>query len=224
MAAVDAAAPPCPAALRDQIGHLSLPTRTAALLGDTPEDGSPWPHPRSSRARVARSPEASAVAELCAALHTLVGHLACGATDVASYRNALARLVGLGPGLTPTGDDLIVAIVAASRVLSLGDAVGGEPLIARAAAEALATAVFALPPTSTTDVAHHLLYESAAGRVPVPLASLVGVLGDPRADRDTVTLLVARLVTTGSHSGADWLAGVVALCRAVLSRRAAAGV
>lgn len=234
LATVDAAGRPSGAMLRRRLADLALPARTAALLGDScrPKSGvrpstgsghgelveprSPLSTPDTGHRTPDDSIAAAASAEIFAALHALVGHLASGDADAACYERAVARLVGLGPGLTPTGDDLLVALAATSRLLSGADNGGNGHgvLISRAAADALAGAVATLPPIVTTEVAHHLLRESAAGRFPEPLAAFLRALGDRRVDRETLVRLADRLISTGAHSGADWLAGVVALARA----------
>jgi hypothetical protein len=83
-----------------------------------------------------------------------------------------------------------------------------------AATDEFAAAVAALPAGLTTTVAHTLLSQAAERRFPEPLAAFVGALGDPAVDRESLARLLERLVATGAHSGADWLAGVVALARA----------
>jgi hypothetical protein len=199
LAIVRATGPLNRATLRCQLADLPLPPRSAALLAGAGVGGSEDPSDR-------------AVAAINAALGALVGCLAGGITDPISYRRAVARLVGLGLGLTPTGDDLLVALVATSRRLATAD------VLATAAADEFAAAVAALPAGLTTTVAHTLLSQAAEGRFPEPLAAFVGALGDPAVDRETLARLVERLVATGAHSGADWLAGVVALARACLAQ------
>ena len=208
LARLDVQRPPRRTALGRQLAEIQLPARTAALLREM----GPAPLiPGVSRVAAGEA----ATAAVGAALRTLVGHLAAGSTDPAGYRSAAAALAGLGPGLTPTGDDVLVALVATSRLLSAGPT-GAAVLLPRAAADELAAAVAGLPSGVTTEIAQHLLAESVAGRYPEPLAALVAALGDSRADRGALNTLVERLVATGAHSGADWLAGVVALASACL--------
>jgi len=208
LGAVDAASPPNRAVLQRQLADLSLPVRTAALLGEVVEE---------------RTSDDRATAALRLALRTLVEHLAHGEADPTCYQRAVARLAGFGPGLTPTGDDLLVALAAASRLFAMtgdrGTGGGASGLLARRAAEALAAAIAQIPAGLTTDVAQHLLNEGAGGRFPTPLAAFVRALGDPRVDRAVLAGLVEQLAATGAHSGADWLAGVVALARACVGER-----
>jgi hypothetical protein len=146
-------------------------------------------------------------------LRRLVEMLAGGATDAHAYREAVARLVGLGPGLTPTGDDLLIALLAASMRLSAGD------LMSDTVADKLNHEVGRIPPGRTTVVAHRLLSEAATGRFPQPLADLVRALGDRTVSRDELDGAVRWLAATGAHSGCDWLAGVVALAASVVESR-----
>jgi hypothetical protein len=158
------------------------------------------------------TPAEAAVAAAGAGLARLVEMLGDGATDAEAYRHAVAQLVGLGPGLTPTGDDVLVALLATARRLAAGD------MLASAAADRLAEAVAEIPAGLTTPVAHRLLTEAAAGRFPAPLARLVEALGDAGVGHDALAELIVRLVATGAHSGADWLAGILALTGACLER------
>jgi hypothetical protein len=213
LATVRAAAPLDRATLRCHLADLPLPPRSAALLSGAAAGGSD----DSPCGIAGRSPDLAAAAAIGTALGALVGWLAGGITDPICYRRAVARLVGLGPGLTPTGDDVLVALVAMSRRL------GHAGVLPAAVADALAAAVADVPAGLTTPTAHALLSQAVDGRFPEPLAALVGALGDPAVNREALARLVEQLVATGAHSGADWLGGVVALARAACvpaSRRA----
>ncbi len=197
LATVPAAVPPSRSALLCQLADLRVPPRSAALL---------------AVGATGSSDDGPATAAIGAALAALVSHLASGMTDPICYQRGVARLVGLGPGLTPTGDDVLVALVATSRRLAAGG------LIQTAAADQLAATVATVAAGRTTPIAHHLLSETAGGRFPEPLAALVGALGDPGVDRATLSTLLDRVAATGAHSGADWIAGVIALARVCLAQ------
>ena len=122
-------------------------------------------------------------------------------------------LTGRGPGLTPTGDDLLVGLAAMSRRL-----VGGGPGEARAAV-AYSTALAGLPASETTPAAHLLLRHASEGRFPAVLASAVEMLGNPNADAETLRTLTERLAAVGAHSGADLLAGALALAHGAVDHR-----
>lgn len=176
-----------------------LPARTGALLtgrggerGSVEERVFRWAHAR---------------------LRSLVGALLSGDARVASYRSDAAALTGLGPGLTPTGDDLLVGLAAMSRRL-----VGGGLVEARAAA-AFGTAIAGLPAGETTPAAQDLLRNASEGRFPAILASVVEMIGNPHADAGSILTLTRRLAALGAHSGADLLAGALALVHGVVEAR-----
>jgi len=194
---VPPAAPLSPGVVRRHLADLRVPSRTAALLA---EDGT------------GSDAEGPATSAIRAGLTAIVSALASGTTDALCFQRGVRRLVGVGPGLTPTGDDVLVALVATSRRLAAGG------LLQEAAADQFAAAVATRPPGRTTAVADHLLAEAAEGRFPQPLAVFVAALGDPGVDRATLAGLTDRLAATGAHSGADWIAGVIALTRVCLSQ------
>jgi len=148
-----------------------------------------------------------------ARLDALVSSLLSGDVRVAAYRADAAALTGLGPGLTPTGDDLLVGLAAMARRLA-----GGGLLEIRAAV-ALSTVLAGLPAEETTPAAHLLLRSASEGRFPAVLASAVELIGNPHADADSLRAATERLAATGAHSGADLLAGAVVLVRGVVDAR-----
>ena len=102
-----------------------VPARTRALLSG--QGGAPG------------SIEETVVKWAHARVRSLVGTLLSGDVRVVAYRPDAAALTGLGPGLTPTGDDLLVGLAAMSRRL-----VGGGLVEARAAV-AFSTSLAGLP-------------------------------------------------------------------------------
>jgi hypothetical protein len=119
---------------------------------------------------------------------------------------ALARaLSGLGPGLTPTGDDLLVGVAAACRRLVAG---GCWPAPRR---DLLVAALAGMGDTGTTSVAREMVGLAAAGQFPDALTDFVDLLGDRDTGTDQVQAAAGRLAAIGAHSGADMLAGVVAV-------------
>lgn len=107
---------------------------------------------------------------------------------------AAARLIGLGPGLTPSGDDLLVGIEAALHAL------------AQPSAGFLALAMGGVD-GRTTELAATLLRHAAAGefaeRLHTLLAALLG------SDDETVPAAIDRAVAWGATSGTDCLIGVL---------------
>lgn len=126
-------------------------------------------------------------------------------TREASARRCLAAalgLLGLGPGLTPSGDDVLVGWLAGSRTAGgvgkrLGAAVGPRLLEAAAA--------------RTVKVSHAFLAAAVNGQVAEPVRAFVLT---PDAER------LDGLVALGETSGADLLAGYL-LARFALEARPA---
>ena len=128
--------------------------------------------------------------------------------DPRSLGPVLPRVVGSGPGATPSGDDVIAG------VFSVLDVAGGE------AAEAARSLRLALRPllATTTDLGAHLLRQAAAGlfsrAVHELLAALIGG-GDLQRLHDALR----RVVAAGATSGADLCAGLLAAAPRFLLRR-----
>jgi hypothetical protein len=125
-----------------------------------------------------------------AAVADLVHALRAGAAP----DDAVARLLGRGPGLTPTGDDVLAGALVALRAL-------GSP-----AADPLAAAVAAAAPRLTTTVSAALLTHAAHGECIPQLADLLDAFNDtavalPRA--------AGALLAVGHCSGAGLLHGVL---------------
>ena len=122
-----------------------------------------------------------------------------------SGATAAARsLIGLGPGLTPSGDDALVGIEAALWGL-------GAPVAAF-----LAGAVDDVE-QRTTAVAATLLRHAAAGEFAERLHDLVGVLIG--SDDAAIPAAIERAVGWGATSGADCLVGVLLGLDAASGRR-----
>ena len=101
-------------------------------------------------------------------------------------------LVGLGPGLTPSGDDFLVGALAALDAIGAGEAHG-----------ALAAAVASAAPGATSALSACLLRAAAAAHVGENLYGAVAALltGD-------VDAAVAALAHIGHSSGWDMMAGI----------------
>ena len=156
--------------------------------------------------------EAAVVRWTHARLLALVRGLVGNEVRVAAFRPEAAGLTGLGPGLTPTGDDLLVGLAAMSRRL-----VGGGLLEPRSAV-AFETTLAGLPAEGTTSAARALLEAAFRGTFPVVLADFVEAFGGMDSEPDRLRLLAARLVALGAHSGTDLLAGALALVTALVEQ------
>ncbi len=125
------------------------------------------------------------LAELVVALETGDRRLAA---EVAT------RLIGLGAGLTPSGDDVLVGVEAALHA------------VARPSAGFLALAMSDVE-ERTTELAATLLRHAAAGefaeRLHTLLAALLG------SDDETIPAAIDRAVAWGATSGTDCLLGVL---------------
>lgn len=126
---------------------------------------------------------------------------ACARDDAPAAVDAAAGLVGLGPGLTPSGDDFVGGAFFARAVLARAGA--GEPS-AWAAAAARLDAVAA---HRTHAISRVLLADLLRGEGWEPLHALVAGLA--RADADAARRAAARLVGLGHCSGWNLLAGFV---------------
>jgi hypothetical protein len=189
-------------ALARSVAGLRLPERTRALLG---------------QAALGSSASDRASTQAASVLRRLVALLVLGEKDAKAYRPVVSSLVGLGPGLTPTGDDFLIALVVSGRRLcALG-------LLSNAALSALGTAIAAVPAGRTTERAEQMLREACGGGGPAPLAAFVEAFGDSNANDEHLQRLVDELAAIGAHSGCDWLAAVVALVRPLAQRAPGAG-
>lgn len=121
---------------------------------------------------------------------------------------AVDRLLGRGPGLTPTGDDVLAGAMVCLSAL-------GAP-----AAAPLATAVLAAAPGATTAVSSALLRHAARGECIPQLADLLeAVAGDGTA----LPRAAGGLLAVGHCSGAGLLHGVL-VALAIAHSRLADGV
>jgi hypothetical protein len=109
---------------------------------------------------------------------------------------AAVGLVGLGPGLTPSGDDFLVGLLAGLEAI-------GHP--ARAT---IAAAVAGVAPSRTTPIGAWVLRHAARGSFPERLHDALIALarGDEAAIRDAIE----RAMAYGATSGADTLVGLFA--------------
>jgi hypothetical protein len=127
------------------------------------------------------------------------------AQDTASA-DAVGGLIGLGPGLTPSGDDFLAG------ALALLDCVGE-----RDAHAALGRAVIAALPGSTSPLSACFLKAAAAGYIGENLHRAVSsvMAGDAGA-------AIAAVDTIGHSSGWDMLAGIMSALRTSLTAQALA--
>jgi len=147
----------------------------------------------------------AAVAESRLRLEGLVA-AALGGESARSLERSVQSLVGLGPGSTPTGDDLLTGMAAAMYRFCAAGALDLGCLAA------LRASLRAVRPGATTPVSTEMLRHAAEGQFLEPLIRLVHSLGagSPRDLGEAASALSA----IGSHSGNDLAYGAVAIARA----------
>lgn len=145
------------------------------------------------------------------------------ATPLARLRDAIERgdataatghaegLLGLGPGLTPSGDDLLCGVL--SAVALLGPAVGAAADRRVAAARAVGDVVVDRAPSATTSISAALLAHAVLGEVSDVAAAVLRAL----AGLQPLAPAVRGLVAVGATSGRDLTAGLLAGARVVSS-------
>jgi hypothetical protein len=181
--------------LRGDLAELAVPVRTAALV--------------TGKAASAYGPVDAAVVRWARVrVRSIASGLRAGEKE-ASYRTDAEGLTGLGPGLTPTGDDLLVGLAAMASRLSV------SRVVAPGAAAAFARVLSGLGAGRTTPAAGRLLAQASEGLYPSVLADVVEALGNDRISPLSLDRAVSLLARTGAHSGADLLAGALTLARAV---------
>jgi hypothetical protein len=124
---------------------------------------------------------------------------------------ALTALVGVGEGLTPSGDDVLVGVLAgldAAREVS-GDA---------AALRERLCAGLERGTSRTTRLAAQMLDAAAAGFYAEPVLGLLETLALPRPGAKALERAVADLLAVGHRSGADTLRGIEAALERVHGR------
>jgi hypothetical protein len=125
------------------------------------------------------------LAELITALET---------GDRTAAAGAAGRLIGLGAGLTPSGDDVLIGTEAALHALAHPSAGFLAPALGDVEAR-------------TTEVAATLLRHAAAGEFAEPLHALVATLLG--SDDESIPAAIQRAVAWGATSGTDCLVGVL---------------
>jgi hypothetical protein len=126
------------------------------------------------------------------------------ARSTPSSADPVRDLIGLGPGLTPSSDDVLIG------ALALLDALAEQHADAASMRANLVRAVNHVPPDLTSPLSHCFLRVAAAGHIGESLHAAVSssIAGDPDA-------AVAAIRSVGHSSGWDMLAGIVTALDAV---------
>jgi hypothetical protein len=140
-----------------------------------------------------------------------LGAAAAGDHDAATA--AVTSLLGAGPGLTPSGDDVLAGFLVGAAAFGLD-------------ATALREAVAVQAPARTTALSAALLWHAVRGECIDELAGLAAVLTSQRCGAEQAGRAVSRLLSVGHTSGAALAFGLVTAAEAVparpeLERRAA---
>jgi hypothetical protein len=131
-----------------------------------------------------------------------VGRALCRGDQGSALQRA-SGLLGLGPGLTPAGDDFLCGLLAGLRAFL--PEWEGQYLLANQLAS--------LAGGRTTSLSHTLLAQAAHGVVIEPLAAVVGTMGTGEGVRG-----LDELLAIGHSSGSDMLAGACLAAMIALER------
>jgi hypothetical protein len=133
--------------------------------------------------------------------------------DASQALAATRRLIGRGPGSTPSGDDLVGSALAAIHVLAPSHPAAAA--LWAACGKPLAAAVTARPEASTTPVSAALLRYAARGEPIGEVADLLRCAARARGGQDAARAAALRLLGIGHSSGADCLQGLAAVVAAL---------
>lgn len=130
--------------------------------------------------------------------------------DRGGVRATASRILGLGPGLTPSGDDVIAGAVAAGLAVTSarGDAAGKRFFTA------VGSDIAELARGRTTDLSASLLWHAAQGDMAEPARHLTSALGG----RTSLAPALAALRRVGHRSGDDLAHGIAIGARAAAQR------
>ena len=128
---------------------------------------------------------------------------------IALARQGINELIGLGPGLTPSGDDVLTGLIAS--LLVLGESVG-QPVTfyQRLSAEVLAIAYSRTNKLSITWIEY-----AGRGEVAEHLGRLFAAL--IQADTSILEKAAQKVLSTGATSGGDILTGIILAGRCLVA-------
>jgi Protein of unknown function (DUF2877) len=176
------------------LGALRLDCSAAQVVDTSIGTGS---DPSALAAALAEAPRSPAAPSLASGIalegrRRLADGLRCGDAD--RFVDGARRLIGLGEGLTPAGDDLLVGSLAVARRFR-PDFLLDDPGIGQALANAARE--------GTTIVAREFLLEALEGRFSEIVIALLTAADVPRA-----RAALDDLLGLGASSGADTAAGM----------------
>jgi hypothetical protein len=183
---------PAPLAL-DGVARGALAERGAALVGGVASLGAPGGF-GALLTGVRPSFPLDGAGELALTLAR-----ACARDDPDDATDVALALLGLGAGLTPSGDDYVGGVLFVRTLAGIGDRPGWHRL---------ADAVVAAAPARTHPISAALLADLAGGHGWAPLHDLVAALATD--DTPAAAIAARTLIRLGHTSGWDLLAGVTA--------------
>ena len=135
---------------------------------------------------------------------------ACAAGDLAGAVELAENLVGLGPGLVPSGDSMISGLLLALRLLGGATAGGTKPVWL---ADWLGATVTAYAEQRTTTLAAALLHCAARGQAAEEVSAVLRGF----AGQEPVEPVARRLLVAGGQPGTELTWGLLAGCGAALA-------
>jgi hypothetical protein len=129
--------------------------------------------------------------------------------NIAGIKVATLGLAGLGPGLTPSGDDLLGGFAA---VMSLLSSFLSADSISRCD---VASIISTVAKPRTTKLSGVLLEHASRGEISEQFGSLLLTLALPAEEFETVLKSADRALTFGASSGGDTLLGILLGLRAL---------
>ncbi len=129
--------------------------------------------------------------------------------DMAGVEEAARGLAGLGPGLTPAGDDVLAGFAAVMALLSARLSEDGVPR------SHVAEVIAAVARPRTTMLSGVLLEYAARGEVAEHVGELLLALASPGVESGAVLHAADKLLAFGATSGGDMLLGVLLGLRAM---------
>lgn len=126
--------------------------------------------------------------------------------DNSRLDSAVGMMVGLGVGLTPSGDDYLIGALAA---LSVAPGTLPAELRERLAKSVLQYAMPAEDLAATTRVSRHFLLAACRAEFQIDLATTARLLFDGEAAEGSLSDAFARTASNGSTSGTDALFGLI---------------
>lgn len=124
--------------------------------------------------------------------------LALGRGDTDAALAHAGRLLGLGPGLTPSGDDFLIGLLAARALCRRRGDLGSD---------AFALGVIRLAKSATNPIAYAAIAKAARGEVRERVARLIIALGSAAAE--PVSPALTQVLAIGSSSGTEIAFGVI---------------